>query len=170
MCSSFCCRKSRFRPCLYFDVYLRNANDDAFCAFSIQFIHLCNNSILCFHYRYLNNTFRYVDKERQAMWGWSYGGFVTAHALGDRSDVMPCGISVAPVTDWRYYGTYHVSESDRKYSTLQVACRWNTYFRAVFASWSHRHYMTSHINFQILLTLSAIWGWRLATITTEAMT
>ena len=37
----------------------------------------------------------------------SYGGFVTAHALGDEhSDVFKCGISVAPVTDFRYYGSH----------------------------------------------------------------
>lgn len=35
----------------------------------------------------------------------SYGGFVTAHAVGDRdNDVFKCGIAVAPVTDWRFYG------------------------------------------------------------------
>ena len=37
----------------------------------------------------------------------SYGGFVTAHALGDEhSKVFKCGISVAPVTDFRYYGSH----------------------------------------------------------------
>ena len=34
----------------------------------------------------------------------SYGGFVTAHAIGDDRDIFNCGIAVAPVTDWRYYG------------------------------------------------------------------
>ena len=34
----------------------------------------------------------------------SYGGFVTAHALGHDSQAFNCGIAVAPVTDWRYYG------------------------------------------------------------------
>ena len=35
----------------------------------------------------------------------SYGGFVAAHALGDEhSNVFSCGVSVAPVTDFRYYG------------------------------------------------------------------
>ena len=29
---------------------------------------------------------------------------MTAHALGDDRNVFNCGISVAPVTDWRYYG------------------------------------------------------------------
>ena len=52
----------------------------------------------------MRDTFKYVDRERIAIWGWSYGGFVTLHALGDASDVFSCGIAVAPVTDWRYYG------------------------------------------------------------------
>ncbi len=34
----------------------------------------------------------------------SYGGFVTAHALGHDIRAFNCGIAVAPVTDWRYYG------------------------------------------------------------------
>ena len=35
----------------------------------------------------------------------SYGGFLTASVLGQQTDeVFKCGISVAPVTDWRYYG------------------------------------------------------------------
>ena len=35
----------------------------------------------------------------------SYGGFVVAHILGDKDDTtVSCGIAVAPVTDFRYYG------------------------------------------------------------------
>ena len=34
----------------------------------------------------------------------SYGGFVTSHALADTSNVISCGVAMAPVTDWRYYG------------------------------------------------------------------
>lgn len=29
---------------------------------------------------------------------------MTAHAIGDDAQAFNCGISVAPVTDWRYYG------------------------------------------------------------------
>jgi len=36
----------------------------------------------------------------------SYGGFATSHALGLGTDVLKCGIAVAPLTDWRYYGYY----------------------------------------------------------------
>ncbi|CAD5122747.1 DgyrCDS11156 [Dimorphilus gyrociliatus] len=48
----------------------------------------------------------FIDSDRIAIWGWSYGGFVTIHALGDeKSDIFKCGIAVAPVIDWRYYDT-----------------------------------------------------------------
>uniref|UniRef100_A0A3B3ZSC2 Uncharacterized protein n=1 Tax=Periophthalmus magnuspinnatus TaxID=409849 RepID=A0A3B3ZSC2_9GOBI len=45
----------------------------------------------------------FVDKDRVAMWGWSYGGYVTAMALGSGSGLLKCGISVAPVAEWEYY-------------------------------------------------------------------
>ncbi len=46
----------------------------------------------------------YVDSERLGIWGWSYGGYMTLYAL-THSKVFKTGISVAPVTDWRYYDT-----------------------------------------------------------------
>jgi len=57
---------------------------------------------------YLRNTYSFIDNRRIAIWGWSYGGFVTLHALGDDlSAVFGCGIAVAPVTDWHYYDTVY---------------------------------------------------------------
>ncbi len=44
----------------------------------------------------------YVDAARLGIWGWSYGGTMTLHAL-THSDVFKAGAAVAPVTDWRYY-------------------------------------------------------------------
>jgi dipeptidyl aminopeptidase/acylaminoacyl peptidase len=35
--------------------------------------------------------------------GWSYGGYVSALALST-SSIFQCGISVAPVTNWKLYG------------------------------------------------------------------
>ncbi|XP_077436943.1 dipeptidyl peptidase 4 isoform X2 [Vanacampus margaritifer] len=46
---------------------------------------------------------RYVDKDRIAIWGWSYGGYVTAMALGAGTGLFKCGIAVAPVVKWQYY-------------------------------------------------------------------
>uniref|UniRef100_H0Z8Z3 Dipeptidyl peptidase 4 n=1 Tax=Taeniopygia guttata TaxID=59729 RepID=H0Z8Z3_TAEGU len=38
----------------------------------------------------------FVDKDRIAIWGWSYGGYVTSMVLGSGSGVFKCGIAVAP--------------------------------------------------------------------------
>ena len=57
--------------------------------------------------RYLQDHFGFIDRERTAIWGWSYGGYVTGMSLAMDSDsVFKCGISVAPVTDWALYGIY----------------------------------------------------------------
>ncbi|XP_066544043.1 dipeptidyl peptidase 4 [Amia ocellicauda] len=45
----------------------------------------------------------FIDKERIAIWGWSYGGYVTSMALGSGSGLFKCGIAVAPVSKWEYY-------------------------------------------------------------------
>ncbi|NXV25960.1 DPP4 peptidase, partial [Rissa tridactyla] len=45
----------------------------------------------------------FVDKNRIAIWGWSYGGYVTSMVLGSGSGVFKCGIAVAPVSRWQYY-------------------------------------------------------------------
>ncbi len=45
----------------------------------------------------------YVDKNRIGIWGWSYGGFMSATCLLKGNDVFKAAISVAPVTNWRYY-------------------------------------------------------------------
>lgn len=47
----------------------------------------------------------YVDAERIAIWGWSYGGFMTLKTLElDGGNTFKYGMAVAPVTDWSFYG------------------------------------------------------------------
>ena len=48
-------------------------------------------------------TLPFVDKERIAIWGWSFGGFNTIMSLCEGRGLFRCGVAVAPVTDWRYY-------------------------------------------------------------------
>lgn len=45
----------------------------------------------------------YVDKNRIGIWGWSYGGFMSANCILKGNDVFKAAVSVAPVTNWRYY-------------------------------------------------------------------
>jgi len=49
----------------------------------------------------------FVDKDRIAIWGWSFGGFNTIMSLCEGRKVFKCGVAVAPVTDWRYYDTVY---------------------------------------------------------------
>jgi dipeptidyl-peptidase 4 len=47
-----------------------------------------------------------LDRTRTAIWGWSYGGFMTLYSL-THSDRFKAGISVAPVTSWRNYDSIY---------------------------------------------------------------
>ncbi|EEQ34741.1 hypothetical protein McanMca71_002043 [Microsporum canis] len=50
----------------------------------------------------------YVDKTRIAIWGWSYGGFMTLKTLEqDAGETFQYGMAVAPVTDWRFYDSVY---------------------------------------------------------------
>jgi dipeptidyl-peptidase-4 len=49
----------------------------------------------------------WVDRDRIGIWGWSYGGYMTVMSTARGGDVFRMGISVAPVTDWRFYDTIY---------------------------------------------------------------
>lgn len=49
------------------------------------------------------NQMPYIDSNKVFMFGWSYGGFMTLMSMVQDADLVKGGISVAPVTDWRYY-------------------------------------------------------------------
>lgn len=53
--------------------------------------------------RYLLNHMKFLDKSRVGVWGWGFGGYVTAMILGSNKKVFKCGIAVSPITDWIYY-------------------------------------------------------------------
>uniref|UniRef100_A0A8C3D355 Dipeptidyl peptidase 4 n=1 Tax=Cairina moschata TaxID=8855 RepID=A0A8C3D355_CAIMO len=74
----------------------------------------------------------FVDKDRIAIWGWSYGGYVTSMVLGSGSGVFKCGIAVAPVSRWQYYDSIYTerymglpTESDnlKNYNSSTVMAR-----------------------------------------------
>ncbi|XP_074071949.1 dipeptidyl peptidase 4 [Macrotis lagotis] len=49
----------------------------------------------------------FVDEKRIAIWGWSYGGYVSSMVLGSGSGIFKCGIAVAPVARWEYYDSVY---------------------------------------------------------------
>lgn len=52
---------------------------------------------------FLNNI-KYIDEDRIAVMGWSYGGFLSSKiAVKDQGELVKCALSIAPVTDFKYY-------------------------------------------------------------------
>ena len=49
----------------------------------------------------------YVDKNRIAIWGWSFGGFNTLMSMSEGRPVFACGVAVAAPTSWRYYDSIY---------------------------------------------------------------
>lgn len=56
----------------------------------------------------------FVDKQRIGIWGWSYGGFVSATCIFKGADVFRTAVSVAPVTNWRFYDNIYTERYMRK--------------------------------------------------------
>ena len=49
----------------------------------------------------------YIDNSRIGIWGWSYGGYMTALCMTKGNGLFKAGISVAPVSNWRFYDTIY---------------------------------------------------------------
>ena len=49
----------------------------------------------------------YIDAERMACFGWSYGGYMTLMELTAADSPFKAGVSMAPVTDWRLYDSIY---------------------------------------------------------------
>ena len=52
-------------------------------------------------------TLPYVEGNRIGIWGWSYGGHMTLHAMFEASGEFKAGFAGGPVTDWRYYDSIY---------------------------------------------------------------
>jgi dipeptidyl-peptidase-4 len=51
--------------------------------------------------------FGFLDLDRVAMRGWSFGGYLTCLAVLRRPDVFHAGVAGAPVTDFAFYDTFY---------------------------------------------------------------
>ncbi|XP_071379134.1 dipeptidyl peptidase 4 [Centroberyx affinis] len=72
----------------------------------------------------------FIDKDRIAIWGWSYGGYVASMALGAGTGLFKCGIAVAPVSKWEYYDAVYTerymskpTENSDSYKNSTVTAR-----------------------------------------------
>lgn len=81
-------RGAAFEKCTYLSIGVKEADDQVSAA------------------KYLG-TLPYIDKDRIAIWGWSYGGYMTLMSMSQGSNVFKAGIAVAAPTDWRFYDTVY---------------------------------------------------------------
>ena len=66
-------------------------------------------------------TLPFVDAQRIALWGWSFGGFNTLMAMTERSPpFFRCGVAVAAPSNWKYYDTVY---TERLYAHAQGKCQ-----------------------------------------------
>lgn len=51
---------------------------------------------------------KFIDEEKTAIWGWSYGGFTSLKTLEhDKGETIKYGMAVAPVTNWLFYDSIY---------------------------------------------------------------
>lgn len=81
-------RGAAFEKCTYLSIGVKEADDQVSAA------------------KYLG-TLPYIDKDRIAIWGWSYGGYMTLMSMSQGNNVFKAGIAVAAPTDWRFYDTVY---------------------------------------------------------------
>ena len=70
------------------------------------------NLISSFFFRYAQSL-HYIDSNRIAVTGVSYGAYLATLMLADTGDrehpnMLACGVAVSPVVDWRFYGNIQI--------------------------------------------------------------
>ncbi|GIK03415.1 diacylglycerol pyrophosphate phosphatase [Aspergillus viridinutans] len=58
----------------------------------------------------------FVDADHIAIWGWSYGGYLTGKVIETDSGAFSLGVQTAPVSDWRFYDSMY---TERYMKTLK---------------------------------------------------
>ncbi|MDR0749967.1 MAG: S9 family peptidase [Tannerellaceae bacterium] len=81
-------RGEAFRKCTYLKMGVAEAKDQAEAAREL-------------------GKLPYIDKDRIAIWGWSFGGYTALMAMSTGDGAFKAGIAVAPPTDWKYYDTVY---------------------------------------------------------------
>lgn len=49
----------------------------------------------------------YINPNKIAIWGWSYGGYNVLMSMSRGNGVFKAGVAIAPVTDWKFYDTVY---------------------------------------------------------------
>ncbi|MDR1561687.1 MAG: S9 family peptidase [Dysgonamonadaceae bacterium] len=81
-------RGEEFRKCTYLQMGIAESDDQISGA------------------RYLGSL-PYVDRDRIAIWGWSFGGYNVLMSMSRGGGIFRAGVAIAPVTDWRFYDSVY---------------------------------------------------------------
>ena len=81
-------RGEAFRKCTYMNLGVKESDDQAAAARHFA-------------------SLPYIDSNRIAIWGWSYGGYNVLMSMSRGGGIFKAGIAVAPVTDWKFYDTVY---------------------------------------------------------------
>lgn len=57
--------------------------------------------------QYISKQWSFVNPNRIGIYGWSYGGYMTLLALTLGNGAYKAGVSIAPVTHWRFYDSVY---------------------------------------------------------------
>ena len=88
-------------------------------------------------------NYRFIDENKIAVTGVSYGGYLSSLMLAERHDdnMLACGVAVSPVVDWKFYGKH----------PLDLFCsliKWSIFFTL----------LSNHYIFQNLRILKNTWA------------
>ncbi|TXB63183.1 S9 family peptidase [Phaeodactylibacter luteus] len=75
--------------------------------------------------RYLGGL-PYTDESRIAIFGWSYGGYMSSLCLLKGNEVFKAAIAVAPVTNWKWYDTIYTERYMQTYKENEAGYRDNS--------------------------------------------
>ena len=67
--------------------------------------HALTDQIIALHS--ISANYNFIDLDRVAIRGWSFGGYLAALAVIRRPDVFHAAVAGAPVTDWSLYDTHY---------------------------------------------------------------
>ena len=56
----------------------------------------------------------YIDGNRMALLGWSYGGYQTLFTMSQKNHPFKAGVAIAPVTDWKLYDSAYTERYMRR--------------------------------------------------------
>ncbi|KAI3653536.1 hypothetical protein MP228_001483 [Amoeboaphelidium protococcarum] len=60
--------------------------------------------------KYFVKSNTWIDQQKVAIWGWSYGGFMSTKVIQNQpyaDPVFSAAVAVAPVTNWKYYDSIY---------------------------------------------------------------